>query len=89
MLEKDVEKYLVDRIKKLGGIAYKFTSPARRSVPDRLIILPRKPVEFAECKRPGGDLTVKQKLQIELLRSLGVTVHVIDTKEKVDALYPA
>jgi hypothetical protein len=37
--ERDVEAHLVKRVKEAGGIAYKFTSPQRRSVPDRLVLL--------------------------------------------------
>jgi hypothetical protein len=39
MLESKVEKYLVKRIEAIGGTAEKFTSPNRRSVPDRLVLL--------------------------------------------------
>lgn len=39
MLEKKVEEHLCKRVKEAGGIAYKFTSPQRRSVPDRLVLL--------------------------------------------------
>lgn len=38
MLEKVIEAHLVKRVKEQGGIAYKFTSPQRRSVPDRLVL---------------------------------------------------
>jgi len=40
MLERVIEAYLVQKVKELGGIAYKFTSPQRRSVPDRLCLFP-------------------------------------------------
>ena len=40
MLEKDIEAAFVKRVKSLGGTAEKFTSPNRRSVPDRLVTLP-------------------------------------------------
>lgn len=41
MLEKKIEERLRTRVEKvLGGIAFKFTSPNRRSVPDRLVLLP-------------------------------------------------
>lgn len=36
--ESAIEEYLVKRTKSRGGIAYKFTSPQRRSVPDRLVL---------------------------------------------------
>jgi hypothetical protein len=39
--EADIEAYLVKRVEALGGTAEKFSSPARRSVPDRLISWPR------------------------------------------------
>lgn len=32
MREKEIEKYLREEIKKLGGIAYKFTSPGNSGV---------------------------------------------------------
>jgi hypothetical protein len=38
VLERPIEEHLVKRIKAKGGIAYKFTSPQRRSVPDRLVL---------------------------------------------------
>ena len=36
--ESVIEKYLVDAVKKQGGIAYKFKSPGRRNVPDRMLV---------------------------------------------------
>ena len=39
-LEKTIEAYLVRQVAKIGGVAEKFTSPNRRSVPDRLVLLP-------------------------------------------------
>lgn len=39
MRESQIEQYLVKRVKEAGGIAYKFTSPQRRSVPDRIVLL--------------------------------------------------
>lgn len=36
--ESAIEGYLVKRTKSRGEIAYKFTSPQRRSVPDRLVL---------------------------------------------------
>ncbi|MDU2112388.1 MAG: VRR-NUC domain-containing protein, partial [Clostridiales bacterium] len=41
MSEKEIEAYLRIRIKKLGGIAYKFTSPGNDGVPDRIVLLPK------------------------------------------------
>ena len=41
MLENELEKKLRDKVKKLGGKAYKFVSPGNAGVPDRLVVLPR------------------------------------------------
>lgn len=57
MLEKEIEAHLVRRVKEAGGIAYKFTSPQRRSVPDRLVLMPGGRALFVECKRPGAKPT--------------------------------
>lgn len=88
MLEKHIEAHLVARVKAMGGIAYKFTSPQRRSVPDRLVLLPGGVVQFVELKAPGKKPTDMQTREHEKLRALGFTVEVIDSKEGVDALYP-
>lgn len=86
MLEKHIEKYLRDQVKASGGIAYKFTSPSRRSVPDRLCLFPGGRVVFVECKAPGKQPTAGQTREMTRLSSLGFDVQVIDSKEKVDKL---
>ena len=51
--EKQIEDHLRNKVKKLGGRAYKFVSPGNSGIPDRLVILPGGKVGFAELKRPG------------------------------------
>jgi hypothetical protein len=85
ILERHVEAALVKRVKALGGMAEKFTSPAKRSVPDRLISLPNGRIYFIELKAPGKIPTEKQKLDHERRRVLGFTVLVIDTVEAANA----
>ncbi|AAT38389.1 gp30 [Burkholderia phage BcepC6B] len=85
MLEKTVETYLVDRVRAAGGDAYKFSSPARVSVPDRIVIFPPARVYFVELKRPGNKPTKGQLREHERLRALGCDVRVIDSREAVDA----
>ncbi|WP_442596367.1 VRR-NUC domain-containing protein [Parapusillimonas sp. JC17] len=84
MRESQIEARLVRRIRELGGIAYKFTSPARRSVPDRLCIMPGGLAFFVECKRPGERPTEAQHREHDRLRALGQTVLVVDSYESVD-----
>jgi len=83
--EKLIEQYLRDEIKKVGGKAYKFTSPGNSGVPDRLILLPGGRVFFIESKATGKASTPLQKRQQKLISDLGFYVAVIDSKEGVDA----
>lgn len=75
--EKDIEQYLVREIKRLGGRAYKFTSPGNSGVPDRLVILPKVSPIFVELKADYGKLTRIQMVQIDRLRGLGQDVRVL------------
>lgn len=86
MLEKTIETALVKRIKELGGKAYKFVSPSRRSVPDRLVLLPGGRVIFVECKAPGKKPTQLQAAEHRRLRDLGFKVLVVDSLDGVNAL---
>lgn len=86
MLEKDIEKYLRDEIKAIGGRAFKFVSPGNAGVPDRLITLPGGLVAFAELKAPGKKTTELQAKQIKRLQSLGFKALVVDSKSGVDEL---
>lgn len=92
--EATVERTLMMRTKAfLRGIAYKFVSPARRNVPDRLLLVPVPPehrelvaryVRFAECKAPGCKPTKGQAREHARLRELGFVVEVVDTIARVD-----
>jgi len=88
-LEKDVENTLVRRVKSLGGLCEKFTSPGRRSVPDRIITMPPNgQIIFVELKRPGGKPTDAQLKDHERRRALGCDVRVIDNLEDARAFEP-
>ena len=84
MLEKPIEAHLVKRVKERGGIAFKFVSPQRRSVPDRLCLMPLGRTVFVELKAPDKEPTEAQAREHQRLRDLGHTVLVLDTKERVD-----
>lgn len=83
MLEKEIEKILVQGVKALGGKAYKWVSPGNNGVPDRIVILPRKVPVFVELKTESGSLTALQKVQIQKLKSLGQKVRVLRGEEGV------
>jgi hypothetical protein len=78
VLEKQIEQRVCDYAKSKGWLVYKFTSPARAAVPDRLFIAPGGRVIFVEFKREGQKPTVPQSREHERLRAQGVAVYVID-----------
>lgn len=82
--EKIIEAYLRERVKELGGKAYKFVSPGNSGVPDRLVCLPGGKVFFVELKGSGKKPTPLQKRQISYLSGLDFSVWVIDSKAGVD-----
>jgi hypothetical protein len=78
MLEKEIEQKVVDYAKSKDFLAYKFTSPSNRSVPDRLFISPKGGMFFIEFKRKGKTPTKLQASTFKILSKRGVTVEVID-----------
>ena len=89
MREKTIEAALVKKVKLAGGEAYKFTSPGRANVPDRLCLFQVAPqdaltvakyVKFVECKAPGKRPRAGQVREFERLRKMGFTVVEIDSK---------
>jgi hypothetical protein len=88
MLERDVERALVRRVEALGGTCEKFTSPGRRSVPDRLITMPDGTIIFVELKAPGKKPTDLQKRDHARRRAMGCDVRVIDNKDDANAFEP-
>ncbi|EMU80080.1 VRR-NUC domain protein [Escherichia coli MP021017.5] len=78
--ESLIEKHLVAEVKKAGGGAFKFISPGRRSVPDRIVLLPGGRIVFVECKAPGKPPRAGQLREHGRLRALGFTVVVLDSK---------
>lgn len=83
MLESEVEKELINEVKKRGGLALKFISPGISGVPDRLILIKGGKFAFIELKAHGKKMRpiqIKRKRQLE---SLGFLVYCIDQKEQI------
>ena len=76
-MEKDVEKKLVDGIRKIGGVAFKFVSPGQSGVPDRMVVLPGGRIVFVELKTAVGRMTGLQKAQHRRLAALGCDVRTL------------
>lgn len=79
-----IEKKLREAVKKRGGIAPKWVSPGLAGVPDRLILLPKGKIAFAELKAPGEKPRQLQVSRHRLLRRLGFKVYVIDGVEQIE-----
>lgn len=84
VLEKTIEAYLVKRVREIGGIPYKFTSPSNRGVSDRIVVLPKGGVWFVELKRPGGKLTRLQEMFADTMHVMGQRYACLWSKEEVD-----
>lgn len=83
MREKDIEKILVNEVRKLGGRAYKWVSPGNDGVPDRIVFLPGRPPVFVELKTETGKLSALQEVQIDRLKRLGQDARVLKGLQEV------
>lgn len=84
MRESEIEKYLVKRVKELGGEVRKIKFLDRRGCPDRLVLLPSSEPWFIELKAPGKKLEKHQKREHKRLSSAGALVKTIDTIDGVN-----
>ena len=81
MLEKDLEKKITDKAKKLGFLSYKFVSPSTKGVPDRIFISKTGKVFFIEFKSAKGKLTKLQEKKISELITNKAQVFVVNNEE--------
>ena len=82
--EKAIERYLVDEVKKLGGVCLKYSNQNMAGYPDRLILLPGARTILVELTRKSKHTTTLQNVRIRTLQNLGYSVFVCDNKESVD-----
>jgi len=86
MREKHIEQKLIRAAKDMGGLALKFISPGFDGMPDRLVLMPKGKIAFAEVKAPGKTmrpLQIKRKRQLE---ALGFRVYCIDSTEQIGGI---
>ena len=100
MRESTIEKYLVKRVKALGGEVRKVQWIGRRGAPDRLVMLPPfmfrgnplplKPTTiWVELKAPGKEAESHQLREHKRMRKMGQQVEVVDSLAGVDELLGA
>lgn len=91
--ESDIEDYLVNRVKALGGEVRKVKWIGRRGAPDRLVMLPpvnltydSSPAEtiWVELKAPGEKPKPHQAREHQRMREMGQRVEVVDSMKAVD-----
>jgi len=86
MTERDIENYLVSRIKKQGGIAIKLVSPSINGLPDRMVLLPKGRMYFVELKAPGKKPRATQLVVHKILEGLGFSVYVADSYAEINKI---
>lgn len=94
MRESEIEKYLVRRVKELGGECRKISWIGRRGAPDRLVMLPVPlgwdPISsttiWVELKAPGQKAKPHQVREHQRMRDMGQYVVVIDSIDAVEEL---
>lgn len=86
MKESQIERRLVEGVKKLGGMCLKFTSPGTLGVPDRIIITAKGKVMFVELKAETGRLTKIQRYVIGEMQKRGADVRVVKGIDAVKSL---
>ena len=89
--EKDLQNYLQHECFINDLLFYKFASPARRGVPDVMIVNPSKSIDkiiFVELKSPTGRgvLHPLQDFELKKLREAGVPAYVLYNKVEIDQL---
>lgn len=80
ILEKEVEKYLVQYAHKNDILTYKLVSPGNSGVPDRIFVNRDGTVRFVELKAPGKKPRPLQQSVFAKLANHGQPVLIIDSK---------
>ncbi len=78
MLEKNIEKRLVDAVKGAKGVSIKMVCTGFNGMPDRLLLFPGGRLAFVEVKAPGEKPRALQLKRHGMLRRLGFKVYVLD-----------
>lgn len=84
--EKAIERKLVERVKKAGGLCIKLLTSQYIGLPDRLCLFPGGKIIFVELKSTGQKPRKIQVFVHNKLRDLGFQVEVIDSIEGVEKL---
>jgi len=84
--EKDIEKYLRDRVKALGGIYRKVVYQGRKGAPDDWCFFTGGQLVIVECKGRGGRVDKHQAVEHEELGKMGFKVHVVYSRADIEQM---
>ena len=84
--EKLIERYLFDQVKQRKGLCIKLLTNHLLGLPDRLCLLPKGRLFFAEIKTTGFKPNKIQVYMHNKIIQLGFKVYIIDTKKNVDEI---
>ncbi len=86
MGEKTIESKLRQQTIQRGGLCLKFISPSLDGVPDRIILLPKGKMAFAELKAPSKKMRPLQRTRKRQFERLGFKVYCIDGIEMMGGI---
>lgn len=84
--EKNIEPYLCDQVKRLGGVCLKYSNAGAVGYPDRVALMPGGRCLWFELKSLGRTTSKVQKIRIKQLEEIGHTVYVCDSKESINGV---
>lgn len=86
MKESQIERRLVEGVRRVGGMCLKFVSPGTLGVPDRIIITAQGRIMFVELKTETGRLAKIQRYTIGEMQKRGADVRVVKGIDEVKEL---
>ena len=81
LAESQIEAEVCGYAERRGALTFKFSSPNRRGVPDRIFIFPGGKAVFIEFKSAKGKLSPLQKRTFDKLWERGCRVSVVRSVE--------
>ena len=85
MREREIEKHLIDEVKRRGGLCEKWIS-GTAGWPDRLVLLPDGVCAFVEVKAPNKKPRPLQRARHKMLKRLGFKVCVLDDADQIGGI---
>ena len=84
--EAELQKYFIRKLRAIGCLAYKFSSPSKTGVPDLIVIDTLGRTHYIEMKHPlgTGKLSKLQTLEIAKMRKQGAIVYVFSSVLECD-----